>query len=126
MSEPLVRPTAERKLFAASASADLVRADVERREPVGLEPDAHGERASAQDVRALHAFERGQARLHDAHEIIRDLVRLQNVRRETQIAEANCESADSMLMTGTSASGGRSLRTWSTLELISESALLAS
>ena len=76
ISEPLVWPTAERKLLAASACADLGRADVERRHPVGLEPDAHGEGAAAQDVRALHAFEGGEARLHDAHQVIGDLVLL--------------------------------------------------
>ena len=74
------------KIIRRELFADLIRADVERREPVGFQPDAHRKSASAQNVRALHAFERGQARLHDAHEIIRDLVRLQNVRRETQIA----------------------------------------
>ena len=41
-------------------------------------------------------------------------------------AEANRESAASMLMTGISASGGKSLRIASTFELISESALFAS
>ena len=84
-SEPLVRPTAARKLLSRKRAADLVRADVERGQPVGLQPDAHGESASAENVRPLHAFERGQARLHDAHEIIRDFVRLQNVRGEAQI-----------------------------------------
>ena len=42
------------------------------------------------------------------------------------VAEAKRLAADSMLMTGTSASGGRSRRTWSTLELISARARVAS
>ena len=41
-------------------------------------------------------------------------------------AEANRESAASMLMTGISASGGRSRRIASTFELISDNALFAS
>ena len=41
-------------------------------------------------------------------------------------ADSRFASADSMLMMGTSASGGRSLRTWSTFEPISESALCVS
>ena len=75
-----------KKIVRRQRRADFIRTDVERREPVRFEPDAHRERASAEDVRRLHAFERGQARLHDAREIIRDLVRLQNVRSETQVA----------------------------------------
>ena len=65
--------------------ADLRRADVERRQPVGLEPDAHREGAAAEDVGALHARDRREARLHDAHQVVRDLVLLQNLRGETQV-----------------------------------------
>ena len=60
--------------------AHLGRADVERRHPVGLEPDAHRERAPAQDVGPLHAADRRQARLHDADEVIGDLVLLRGCR----------------------------------------------
>ena len=84
ISEPLVRPTAERKLLAA-ALADLAGIDVQRRHAVGLEPDAHRERAPAQDVRALDAFERREARLDHADKVIGNLVGLQNVRGETQV-----------------------------------------
>ena len=46
--------------------ADLRRADVERGHPVRLEPDAHGKGAPAENLRPLHAGDRGQPRLDDA------------------------------------------------------------
>ena len=75
-----------KKIIRRQRHAHLVRADVVSREAVGLEPDAHRERATAEDVRFLHAFERGEARLHDAREVIGDLIRLQNVRGKTQVS----------------------------------------
>ena len=66
--------------------AHLRRTDVERRHPVRLQPDAHGKGAAAENVRPLDAADRGQPRLDDAGEIIGDLVRLQNVRGETEIS----------------------------------------
>ena len=71
------------KIISRKRVADLGRADVERRHPLRLHPDAHREGASAENVRFLHAADRGQTRLHQPHEIIGDFVRLQNVRGET-------------------------------------------
>ena len=56
-----------------------------RRHPVRLHPDAHGKSAPAENVRFLHAADRGQARLHQTHEIIGYLVRLQDIGSETEI-----------------------------------------
>ena len=63
----------------------LDRADVERGHALGLEPDAHGEGAGAEDVGALHAFDGGKARLDDAHQVVGDLVLLEHVGPEAEI-----------------------------------------
>jgi len=86
MSEPFVWPTAERKLFAASATRTSFGLMLKAASRSGLSQMRMANVAPAQDVRLLHALQRGQTRLHDAHEIVRDLVRLQNVGRETQIS----------------------------------------
>src|ERR1022692_4524580 len=83
-SEPFVRPTAERKLFAASDSRiwfglmlnAASRSDLSQMRMAKVRP--------AENVRALHARQRGEPRLDHAHEIVGDLVRFQNVRREAQ------------------------------------------
>ena len=59
--------------------------DAERGHLVRLEPDAHGEGARAEDVRALHAVDRRDLGLHDAREVIGDLVGLQHVRVKAQV-----------------------------------------
>ena len=61
------------------------RRDAVRRHPIGLQPDAHGERARAENVGALHAADRAQLRLHDARQVVGDLVRIEIVRREPEI-----------------------------------------
>ena len=63
----------------------LRRADVERRHAVGLQPGAHRERAPAEDVGALHAVDRRQPRLHDADQVVGDLVVLEDLRAEAQV-----------------------------------------
>ena len=45
-----------------------------RRHPVRLEPDAHGEGTVAEDVGALDAADGAQPRLHDANQIVGNLV----------------------------------------------------
>src|SRR5205823_2180152 len=65
--------------------ADRHRADVERGHPIGLEPDAHGKGAGAEDVGALHALDRREPRLHDAHEVVGDLVLLEELGGEAQV-----------------------------------------
>ena len=59
-------PEAERKLLLPKRLTDLRRADIEGCHLLWLEPDAHGERASGQNVRALDATEGRKARLNDA------------------------------------------------------------
>ena len=59
--------------------------DVERGHPVRFQPDAHGECAAAENLRALDTRDRGQTRLDDARQVIGDLVRLQNIRGEAEI-----------------------------------------
>ena len=51
-----------------------------------LQPDAHRESAAAENFGALHAAERGEAGLDDSGEIIGDLVRLENIGGEAEVA----------------------------------------
>ena len=55
------------------------------REPVGLEPDPHRKRAAAEDLGALHAVHRREARLHHAGEVVRDLVGFELVAVEADV-----------------------------------------
>ena len=50
-----------------------------------IEPDAHGEVASAQDLGALHAADGAQLRLHDAREVIADLVLIEVFGGEAEV-----------------------------------------
>ena len=52
---------------------------------VRLQPDAHRERAVAEDVGALDAADRAQLRLHDAGQVVGDLVLIEIRRREAEI-----------------------------------------
>ena len=61
------------------------RRDAVRRHPVRLEPDPHGERAVAEDVGALDAADGAQLRLHDAHQVVGDLVLIEIGRREAEV-----------------------------------------
>ena len=65
--------------------ADLRCRDSHGRHPLGLEPDAHGERAAAQDVGALHALDRAQLGLNDPRQIVRDLVLIEILGRKSQV-----------------------------------------
>ena len=64
---------------------DLGGADVERRHPVGLEPDSHGEGARAEDVRALHAVDGGEPRLDRADQVIGDLILFEELGGEAEV-----------------------------------------
>ena len=87
-------------------------ADVERRHPIGLEPRAQRERPRAQDLRALHAVDRRQPRLHDPDQVVGDLVVLRGRRTpKLRYIAAICASEGSIWIAGTCASGGRSART---------------
>ena len=61
-------------VVARQRLAQRRRRDAVRRHPVRLQPDAHRERAIAEDVGALHAADGAQPRLHDAREVVGDLV----------------------------------------------------
>ena len=49
------------------------------------EPDAHRKSAIAEDVGALDAADGAQPRLHDANQVVGDLVLIEIVRREAEI-----------------------------------------
>ncbi len=55
------------------------------RHAVRLEPDAHRERPATEDIGALNAVDGAQARLHDADEVVADLVLIEVLGREAQI-----------------------------------------
>ena len=74
-----------KKIVGRKRLADLRRAHVERGHAIGFKPDAHGKSASAENIRPLHAGERGQPRLDDAGEVVGDFVRLQNIGGEAEI-----------------------------------------
>jgi hypothetical protein len=64
------------EVLGGEGAADLGGAEVERGHALGLEPDAHGEHAAAEDVGFLHAGHGRELRLHDARQVVRDLVGL--------------------------------------------------
>ena len=72
-------------VIRAERGADLRRGDIQRGHAVGLQPDAHGEGARAEDIRALHAADGGELRLHDAGQVIGDLVLVEIVRVKAQV-----------------------------------------
>ena len=51
----------------------------------GLSQARMRERAAAEDVGALHALDGGEARLHDADQVVGDLVVLEDRRAEAQV-----------------------------------------
>ena len=81
----MVWPTADEVVVGGERLAHLRRADVERGHAIGLEPGADGEGAPAEDVGALHAVDRREARLHDADQVVGDLVALEDRRAEAQV-----------------------------------------
>ena len=72
-------------VVAGQGLADLRRTDIERGHPVGLEPDAHGKDAPAEDFGALYPGDGGEPRLDDTGEVVGDFVGLENVGGETEI-----------------------------------------
>ena len=72
-------------MFRASASRSADGRDAVRRHLVRLQPDAHGERAVAEDVGALHAADGAQLRLHDARQVVGDLVLIEVGGREAEV-----------------------------------------
>ena len=59
--------------------------DTARRHLLGLEPDAHGKGAIAKNVGALHAADGAQFGLHDAGEVVGDLVLVEIGGRKSQV-----------------------------------------
>ena len=82
---PLAPAQGGQEVVGGQGLAHLGRADVEGGHPIGLEPDAHGKGARAEDVGPLHPLDGGQAGLDDAHQVVGDLVLLQHVGGEAQI-----------------------------------------
>ena len=69
----------------ASASRTCGRRDAQRRHLVGLQPDAHGEGARAEDVGPLDAADRGELGLDDARQVVGDLVLVEVLGREAEV-----------------------------------------
>ena len=82
---PLAPAEGGQEVVRGQRLAHLGRADVEGGHPLGLEPDPHGKGAGAEDVGPLHPGDGRQARLDDAHQVVGDLVLLQDVGGEAQI-----------------------------------------
>ena len=61
------------------------RGNPERRHRVRLQPDAHRERPVAENVGTLHAADGAQLRLHDARQVVGNLVLIEIGRREAEI-----------------------------------------
>ena len=78
-------PDCREIIVGGQCLANLRRTNIQRRHPVGFEPDPHGKGASAKYVRCLHARDCGKTWLHYPDEIVRDLVRLQNIGGKTEI-----------------------------------------
>jgi len=72
-------------VVARERLAQRRRRDAERRHLLRLQPDPHRERAVAEDVGALHAVDRAQLRLHDARQVVGDLVLIELRRREAEV-----------------------------------------
>jgi len=82
---PLAAPKRRDEVVCRQGLAHLGGGDVERGHALRLEPDAHREGARPQDLGALHPFQGGEARLHHAHQVIGDLVLLEQIRAEAQV-----------------------------------------
>ena len=63
----------------------VARRETERREPVGIDPDAHRELACALEAHALHARHRGELRLERAREPVGDRRDVALARREAEV-----------------------------------------
>ena len=64
---------------------DIGRGNIESRHSVGFEPDPHGKRPVAKDLRALDAIDRSEFWLNNARQVISDLIFIQVVRIKTEI-----------------------------------------
>ena len=59
--------------------------DAECGHALRLEPDAHRERAIAENLGALHAADGRELRLDNAHEVVGDLILIEIFRREAEV-----------------------------------------
>ena len=75
-----------KKIILRERFTNFVGTDTKRREAIRLEPYTHRKSSSTEDVGALHARQCRKAGLHDAHEIICDLIGFENIRCEAQIS----------------------------------------
>ena len=72
-------------IVGLKCGVDVCGCEIERSQFIGLEPDAHGEYPSAQNVRPLDPRDRGKPRLNNAGEIVGNLVLVEILRVKTQI-----------------------------------------
>ena len=70
-------PHGRDEVVGRQGPAHLEGTDIVGRHAVGLEPNAHGKGPGSQDVGPLHAGDGRQPRLHHAHQVVGDLVLLQ-------------------------------------------------
>ncbi len=82
---PLRAPDRGERVVVREGVPHLGGREAERGHPVGLEPDPHRERAAAEDVGPLDAADRGELRLDDARQVVRDLVLVQLRRGEPDV-----------------------------------------
>ena len=75
------------EVVGGKRGAHLQRRDAERRHFLRVEPDAHGERLPAEDLRVGDAVDGLQLGLHHARQVVGDLRRGQHVAVERQVHE---------------------------------------
>ena len=80
--EPLVLPKRGKIVVLGKRIMHVGGRNATRGHLLRLEPDAHGECAIAEDVGALHATDRAQLGLHDAGQVIGDLVLIEIGRKK--------------------------------------------
>lgn len=87
--DPNVRATrrAQRRkvVVRRQCLSDLSRSHATRGHAFAVEPHSHREGASAQDVGALHTWDRTKSRLNDANQVVRDFVLAKKLGREAQV-----------------------------------------
>ena len=82
---PLRSPEGGEVVVLGERGADVGRRDPARGHPLRVEPHSHRERTVAEDVGALDSGDRAQLRLHDADEVVRDLVLIEVFGREAEV-----------------------------------------
>ena len=72
-------------VVAPQGPEDITGREVVRRQPIGIDPDTHGDRTAANDIGPLHAGDRRQLRLERARQPIGDCRNVPLLGRKAQI-----------------------------------------